>query len=131
MMNHSTPNHRTRPQGAGEVDRRLQDRVPLHISARRARRWVGGAWRDLDALLTDISSRGVGVVLSDEVRLGDRLSLTIPMNDDGADLRVTVEIRHVRTVGRPGTWRAGGLFRNLPPADHARVLRFIRAALHL
>lgn len=133
MLNHSTPNHQTPklPFRADELDRRDQDRTLLHVNARRARRWVGGAWRDLDAVLVDISSRGIGVVLSDEVRLGDRLSLTIPMDDLDGDLRVTVEIRHVRSVGQPGTWRAGGLFRNLAPADHACVLRFIRASSHL
>ena len=128
MMNHSSPNHHVPPDVTGELDRRLQERVPLHMSAKRARRWVGGAWHDLDALLVDMSSRGVGLVLSDEVKLGDRLSLIIPMDDGTPDLRVTVEIRHVRAIGHPGTYRAGGLFRSMPPADHARVLRFIRTA---
>src|SRR5258708_3731827 len=46
------------------------------------------------------------------------------------ELRVTLEIRHVRPDNRSdGTWRAGGLFRNLLPADHERVVRFIFAEL--
>jgi hypothetical protein len=120
-------NQEARQPAAPEDDRRVQERVQLHVIARRARRWVGGAWRDLEAMLVDISSRGVGLSLSDEVRLGDRVSLMIPMEDGGDDLRVTVEIRHVRPAAKPGHWRAGGLFRNLPPEDHSRVMRFIRA----
>jgi hypothetical protein len=111
-----------------EQDRRHQQRVPLQLSARRARRWVGGAWRDLEATLVDISSRGVGLSLTDEVRLGDRVSLTIELEGDSADLRVTVEIRHVRPHASSGRWLAGGLFRNLPAQDHERVMRFIEAS---
>ena len=46
------------------------------------------------------------------------------------DLRITLEVRHVRPDSRTeSTWRAGGLFRNLLPADHERVIRFIFAEL--
>jgi hypothetical protein len=113
-----------------EDDRRHQERVPLLLRPSRARRWITGAWRDVEATLLDISSRGLGLSLNDEVRLGDRLSLTIPLQD-GADLKVTVEIRHVRPEANSGQWRAGGLFRNLPTADHDRVMRFIRATSHV
>jgi len=113
-----------------EDDRRHQARVALHIRANRARRWLGGAWHDLDATVVDLSSRGLGLSLSQEAHVGDRLSLSIPLEAGSPDLRVTLEVRHVR----PGTrtesiWRAGGLFRNLLPADHERVIRFIFAEL--
>ncbi|HEV7663748.1 MAG TPA: PilZ domain-containing protein [Chloroflexota bacterium] len=113
-----------------EDERRHQVRVPLALPASRARRWVGGAWRDLNATLVDLSSRGVGVSLDHEVRLGERLSLVVPVEDGNRELRVTVEVRHVRDAGQgEQRWRAGGLFRNLAPADHERVIRFIFAEL--
>src|SRR6266851_729985 len=34
-----------------EDERRHQVRVPLRLPVPRARRWVGGAWRDLDATI--------------------------------------------------------------------------------
>ena len=113
-----------------EEDRRHQARVALQIRANRARRWVGGAWHDLDAIVVDLSSRGVGLSLNQEAHVGDRLSLAIPLDEGSPDLRVTLEIRHVRPDSRSeSTWRAGGLFRNLLPTDHERVIRFIFAEL--
>ncbi len=113
-----------------EDDRRHQARVALQIRANRARRWVGGAWHDLEATVVDLSSRGLGLSLSQEVHVGDRLSLTVPLDEGSPDLRVTLEVRHVRPDTRTeSTWRAGGLFRNLLPADHERVTRFIFAEL--
>jgi hypothetical protein len=128
MDGRPTPNAGTTQHAVHDEDRRVQERVPLQLRATRARRWVGGAWRDLEATLVDIGPRGVGLSLTGEVRLGDRVSLTVQLPDDVADLRVTVEIRHVRPGTGSGSWRAGGLFRGLPPADHARVMRFLRAA---
>src|SRR5579859_2905834 len=111
-------------------DRRHQARVPLHIRALRARRWVGGAWHDLEATVVDLSSRGVGLSVNQQAQIGDRLSLTVPLDPGGPDLKVTLEIRHIQVDARaPATWRAGGLFRNLLPADHERVIRFIFAEL--
>jgi len=113
-----------------EDERRNQVRVPLQLRATRARRWTAGAWHDLDATLVDLSSRGVGVNLDQEVHLGDRLSLAVPLGDGQPDLRVTFEVRHVRPTNKPGqAWRAGGLFRTSTPADHERVIRFIYAEL--
>ncbi len=113
-----------------EDDRRNQARVALQIRTNRARRWVGGAWHDLEATVVDLSSRGVGLSLNQEAHVGDRLSLTIPLDEGSPDLRVTLEVRHVRPDPRSeSTWRAGGLFRNLLPADHERVIRFIFAEL--
>jgi len=113
-----------------EDERRNQVRVPLQLHATRARRWTAGAWRDLDATLIDLSSRGVGVSLDQEVHIGDRLSLAVPLADGQPDLRVTFEVRHVRPHTKPGqAWRAGGLFRTSTPADHERVIRFIYAEL--
>jgi c-di-GMP-binding flagellar brake protein YcgR len=131
MSSQPTPSNETEQHAAHEGDRRHQQRVPLQLRANRARRWVAGAWRDLEALLTDISSRGIGLSLTDEVRLGDRVSLTVALQGDDADLRVTVEIRHVRPDAQTGRWRAGGLFRNLPPHDHERVMRFIESSSRL
>jgi hypothetical protein len=109
-----------------EDERRNQIRVPLQLRASRARRWSAGAWHDMDATLVDLSSRGVGVTLDQEVHLGDRLSLLAPLSDGQSDLRVTFEVRHVRQNAKPGpAWRAGGQFRTLTPADHERVIRFI------
>jgi hypothetical protein len=117
-----------------EDERRHQVRVPARIRSNRSRRWVGGAWRDLEATVVDISSRGVGLSLDQEVRLGDRVSLSVPLADGQPDLRLTVEVRHVRREAgsaEPASslWRAGGLFRNLAPLDHERVIRFIFAEL--
>ena len=113
-----------------EDDRRHQARVMLQIRANRARRWIGGGWRDLEATVVDLSSRGVGLSLDREAHVGDRLSLAIPLDEGGPDLRATLEIRHVRPDTRTESrWRAGGLFRNLPLADHERVIRFIFAEL--
>ncbi len=106
-------------------ERRNQTRVPLQLHATRARRWTAGAWRDVDATIVDLSSRGVGLRIDHEVHVGDRLSLLIPLNDAASDLRVTVELRHVRADVRNGEWRAGGLFRTLAPGDHERIIRFI------
>jgi hypothetical protein len=109
-----------------EDERRHQARVRVRIPPTRARRWIGGAWRDIEATVINLSSRGLGLSLSSAVNLGDRLSLVIPLTDGQPDLRVTVEVRHARQDPRhPCQWRAGGLFRNLPPADHERVIRFI------
>lgn len=111
-------------------DRRQQARVPLQIRVNRARRWVNGAWRDLEATVVDLSSRGLGLSLNQKAQIGDRLSLTVPLDQGGPDLKVALEIRHIQVDARTAdTWRAGGLFRNLPPADHERVIRFIFAEL--
>jgi hypothetical protein len=111
-------------------ERRLQVRVPMQITPTRARHWVGGAWRDIDAKLVDLSSRGVGLSLTSEVQLGARLSLVVPLADGHPDLRLTVEVRHVRRTGKPEQpWRAGGLFRTLSQPDHERLIRFIFAEL--
>src|SRR5713226_1050159 len=113
-----------------EDDRRHQARVALQIRANRARRWFGGAWHDLDATVVDLSSRGVGLSLNQEAHVGDRLSLSIPLDEGSPDLRITLEVRHVRPdPNSESTLRAGGLFRNLLPADHERVIRFIFAEL--
>jgi hypothetical protein len=117
-----------------EDERRNQVRVQLSVPVGRARRWIGGAWRDVEATMVDLSSRGVGVTIDQEVQLGDRLSLAVPLAEGMPDLRVTFEVRHVRQdvrVGHVGRqpWRAGGLFRNLSLADHERVIRFIFAEL--
>jgi len=120
-----------------EDERRNRVRVRLEIHATRARLWVGGAWRDLDATLTDLSSRGVGLSLTREVRIGDRLSLAAPLDGDGPDLRATIEVRYVHlhpAVDTEGTlapeyWHAGGPFRNMSPPDHERVVRFLFAEL--
>jgi hypothetical protein len=66
------------------------------------------------------------VLLDREVRTGDRLSLIFPLGD-GPDMRVTLEVRHVRP--EEGRWRAGGLFRALPPVEHERVVRYIFAEM--
>src|SRR5438874_5012640 len=100
----------------------------MAIHCTRARRWVGGAWRDLEATVVDLSSHGLGVSVNLEARVGDRLSLAIPLQQGAADLKVTIEIRHIRRDARfESTWRAGGLFRNMPPSDYARVARFLDA----
>ncbi len=113
-----------------EDDRRHQTRVPLNIRAARARRWLGGAWHELDATVVDLSSRGVGLSINHEAQVGDRLSLAVALDAGTPDLRTTLEIRHVRRDTRfESTWRAGGLFRNLAAADHERVVRFIFAEL--
>jgi hypothetical protein len=117
-----------------EEERRRQVRLPVSFHAARARRWVGGAWRDLDADVVDLSSRGVGLNLDQEVHVGDRLSIGVPIPDGGPELRTTVEIRHVRPrqpseENAAPSWRAGGLVRNLAPPEHERVIRFIFAEL--
>ena len=117
------------PTGQLSDERRHQSRVPLRLRANRARRWVAGAWRDLEAVVVDLSDRGVGLSLDREVRLGDRLSMAIPLTDGAPELRVMIEIRHMRDAGTDGQWRAGGPFRNLSSADHERVARFIFTAL--
>jgi hypothetical protein len=43
--------------------------------------------------------------------------------DGGPDVRVTLEIRHVRPDAV--RWRAGGLFRTLAPADHERIVNIL------
>jgi len=108
-----------------EDERRHQARVTVQITASRARRWSAGAWREIQADVIDLSSRGVGLVVAQPVQVGDRLSLSVPLSDGEADLRVTIELRHVRADAKTGTWRAGGLFKALAPPDHERVVRFV------
>jgi hypothetical protein len=113
-----------------EDERRHQVRVPAHIRPRVARRWTLGAWREVEARVDDMSSRGVGLHVREEVRIGDRMSLVVPLEDGQPDLRLTVEVRHVHH--HPGSalpWRAGGLFRTLSPGDHERIVRFVFAEL--
>jgi hypothetical protein len=120
-----------------EDERRNRVRVPLEIHATRARHWVGGAWHDVDATLTDLSSRGVGLSLIGEVRIGDRLSLAAPLGGGTTDLRATIEVRYAHlhpqvesaTGLLPQHWHAGGPFRNMSPLDHERVIRFLFAEL--
>ena len=112
-----------------EDERRHQPRVPVQLHATRARHWATGAWHDVDALVVDLSSRGIGLQIDRVVRVGDRLSVIMPLSDGAPDLRVTVEVRHVRTEAEAGKWRVGGPFRNLPETDHERVIRFIFAEL--
>ena len=113
-----------------EDERRNQVRARVRIAPTRARRWAQGAWRDVEATIVDLSSRGIGLSLTTAVKVGERLSLVIPLADGEPDLRLTVELRHARSEAPDaGLWRAGGLFRNLPTADHERVIRFIFAEL--
>jgi hypothetical protein len=120
-----------------EDERRNRVRVRLDIPATRARHWVEGAWRDLDATLSDLSSRGVGLNLAHEVRVGDRLSIAAPLGDGSVDLRATIEVRYVHLHPEvasdagmvPPYWHAGGPFRNLSAPDHERVIRFLFAEL--
>jgi hypothetical protein len=120
-----------------EDDRRNRVRVRLKIRATRARQWVSGAWHDLEATLSDLSSRGVGLSLDHEVRVGDRLSIAAPLGNDGVDLRATIEVRYVHLHPQAPangdvlqqSWHAGGPFRNMSPADHERVVRFLFAEL--
>jgi PilZ domain-containing protein len=108
-----------------EDERRHQVRVAVKLTCDRARRWSTGAWHDLHADVVDMSSRGVGLCVDSPVQVGDRLSLAMALHDGDPDLRVTVELRHVRPDRQGGTWRAGGLFKTLSPADHERVVRFV------
>lgn len=113
-----------------EDERRHQVRVPVQIAPRIARRWTAGAWREVQARVYDISSRGVGLHLKGEVRIGDRVSLSLPLDDGQPELRLTVEVRHMHhNPGAPLPWRAGGLFRTLSPVDHERIVRFVFAEL--
>jgi len=113
-----------------EDERRHQARVQLRIKVPRARRWIGGAWRDVEATVVDLSSRGIGLVVDTAVQIGERLSLVMPLADGEADLRLTVEVRHAKPDTRAdGLWRVGGSFRSLTPHDHERVIRFIFAEL--
>src|SRR5438105_3455776 len=89
-----------------EDERRHQVRVPVQLKPRVARRWSTGAWREVEAHVDDVSSRGVGLHVHDEVRIGDRMSLVLSLDDSQADLRLTVEVRHVHH--QPGSalpWR--------------------------
>ena len=113
-----------------EDERRHQARVQLHLKAARARRWSGIAWRDTDATVIDLSSRGIGLALVEAVHVGERLSLVVPLGDGEADLRLTVEVRHAKAGRQPeDLWRAGGPFRGLTPHDHERLIRFIFAEM--
>ena len=112
-----------------EDERRHQVRVTTQIRPTKARRWATGAWRELDGTVVDFSSRGIGVTLDRAVQLGDRLSLVVPLPDGQPDLRVNVEIKHVRPDAKGMLWHAGGQFRGIPPSDHERVIRFIFAEL--
>jgi c-di-GMP-binding flagellar brake protein YcgR len=104
--------------------------VQLRIKSPRARRWIGGAWRDLEATVVDLSSRGIGLLVDSKVQIGERLSLVLPLVDGEADLRLTVEVRHAKPdPNAAGFWRVGGPFRSLTPQDHERVIRFIFAEL--
>jgi c-di-GMP-binding flagellar brake protein YcgR len=109
-------------------ERREQARIDFNAEVQRARRWTLGAWRDVGATLTDLSARGMGIVVDQAVQRGERMSLDFALDDGGPPLRVTIEIRHVRPDDDPPTrWRAGGQFRALPPADHERIVRFVHA----
>jgi PilZ domain-containing protein len=108
-----------------EDERRHQARVAVQMAVSRARRWSEGAWREIGAEIVDLSSRGVGLSLEQPAHLGDRLSLSVPLNDAAPELRVTIELRHVRADANSGRWRAGGLFKTLAPRDHERVVRFV------
>jgi c-di-GMP-binding flagellar brake protein YcgR len=109
-----------------EDERREQARIPFEAEIKRARHWTRGSWHEVGATLADLGSRGIGVLLDREVRIGDRLSLVFPLGD-GPDMRVTLEVRHVRP--EEGRWRTGGLFRALPPAEHERIVRYIFAEM--
>jgi hypothetical protein len=69
--------------------------------------------------------------LDQEVRHGDRVSLSFDLGDGGPELRVMVELRHVRPGSRRGeaVWRTGGLFRTLSADDHARIARVVAGQL--
>ena len=110
-----------------EDERRHQPRVPVQLRPTRARHWANGAWHEVAGLVVDLSSRGIGLEIDRVVRIGDRLSVSMPLSDGAPDLRVTVEVRHMRADEDGGRWRVGGPFRNLPEADHERVIRFIFA----
>jgi hypothetical protein len=111
-----------------EEDRRGQARVAVRLRPSRARRWSGGAWHEIGAEIVDLSSRGLGLRVDAPLRLGDRVSLTLSLGHGEPDLRVTVEVRHIRADA--DVWRAGGLFKALPPAEHERVVGFVMRELH-
>ena len=110
-------------------ERRHQVRLAVHLPCSRARRWWAGAWHEIAAEIVDVSSRGLGVWVRQPVHLGDRLSLMLPLDDGEPDLRVTVELRHVRHDPQSATWRGGGLFKTLSPAEHERIVRFVFSEL--
>ena len=104
--------------------------MPFRREAVRARRWTLGAWVEVGATLTDLSARGVGLLLKGEARQGERLSLDFNLDDGGPDIRTMLELRHVHAQGSPPTrWRAGGQFRTISPDDHQRVVRVVDAQL--
>jgi hypothetical protein len=113
-----------------EHERREQTRIDFNAPVQRARRWTRGAWHDIAATFTDISSRGIGLITDQQLQLGERLSLTFPLGPDDPPMRVTIEVRHIRPDDTgPNRWRAGGQFRMLPPEDHERIVRFIFAEM--
>jgi hypothetical protein len=116
--------------GRHEEDRRGQARVAVRLRPNRARRWSGGAWHEIGAEIVDLSSRGLGLRVDVPLRLGDRVSLSIPLDDGEPELRVTVEVRHIRADANADAWRAGGLFKALAAAEHERVVGFVMRELH-
>lgn len=111
-----------------ENERREQVRLRERRPAEHLRCWRNGAWQALAGDIVDLSSRGIGLELRGPVRVGERVALLLRV-DDQPPVRLTIEMRHVHQDAEHGTWRGGGLFRNLSPADHERIVRHIFAEL--
>ena len=111
-------------------ERRVQVRLQVARPVKRARRWYRGAWHDVNAQVVDMSSRGIGLLVDQEVSLSERFGLVFGLEPSDPDIHVNAEIRHVRPErNAPGWWRAGAAFRTVAPADHERIIRFIFAEI--
>ena len=111
-----------------ENERREQLRLRVRRPAERLRCWRNGAWHSLEGEIVDLSSRGIGLELHSPLRVGERLSLVLPVDDQPA-LRLTIEVKHVYHDQAHGVWRGGGQFKNLLPTDHVRIVGHIFAEL--
>jgi hypothetical protein len=108
-----------------EDERRHQARVGVRLPVSRARRWSAGAWREIQATIVDLSSRGIGLRVDQPVQVGERLSLAFALSEGDPEVRVTLELRHVRWDAQSGQSHAGGLFRALGQPEHQQVAAFV------
>ena len=67
-----------------ENERREQVRLRVRRPAVSLRCWRNGAWHSLEGEIVDLSSRGIGLELRSRLRVGERLSLLLPVDDQPA-----------------------------------------------
>jgi c-di-GMP-binding flagellar brake protein YcgR len=128
----SVPLLRVRVVGAwARSQRREAVRIPVAIRPRIAAKLTGNARKPLRLGVINLSAGGVQVRSQDELRVGDRLALALPLMGFEEELEVEARVKRVAQHTRDGVtsklWDAGCEFEGLAHRTSERIVQFIFA----